>query len=100
MVVQLTSLGHAVRLNSMIVMVVVMVMIILVVLITIMIVMIVMIMNLIIMVLETLPGRSTEGSKVPCQSPLRPCKHDPPGVDDDHKEEERPSNCCGTLAAA
>ena len=87
MVVQLTSLGHAVRLDSMIVMVVVMIMIILV------------MMILIIMVFETLPGRSTEGSKVPCQSPLRPCKHDPPGVDD-QKELEGPSNCCGTLAAA
>ena len=77
----------------MIVMVVVMIMIILVVLITIMMVMIVMIMILLIMVFETLPGRSTEGSKAPCQSPSRPCKHDPPGVDDDHKEEEGTSNC-------
>ena len=83
LVVQLPSLGHAMRLNSMIVMVVVvMIMMILVVLITIMTVMIVMVMILIITVFEKSPGRSTEGSKVPSQSPLRPCKHDPPGVDD------------------
>ena len=65
-------------------------------------VMIVMVMILIIMVLETSPGRSTEGSKVPCQSPLRPCKHDPPGVDNDYIKEEKPSKlllylgCCLT----
>ena len=97
MVVELPSLGHAVRLNSMIVMVVV--------------------------GLsdgghdhdghdrddhdfdhhgfETLPGRSTEGSKGPSQSPLRPCKHGPPGVDDDdYEERRRRSLCCCTLAAA
>ena len=67
-----------------------------------MMVMIVMIMIFIIMVFKTSPERSTEGNKVPCQSPLRPCKHDPPRVDDDYIKEEKPSKlllylgCCLT----